>query len=149
MVESGLDPTVINGGVINSIKNTAKLGKSEWSILEADESDGSFVHIPPTYSIITNIDREHMDFYKSMDNLKKLFVEFIQKVPSFGKSFICIDDKNNNEIIKKIKIKNFYTYGTNVKSQFLIKRVKQFQEYSIFDIEIKLPGKNKTKIQKD
>merc|ERR1711991_1132041 len=64
-----LDPTIINGGVINSIKNSAKLGKSEWSILEADESDGSFVHIPHTYSVITNIDREHMDFYKSMDDL--------------------------------------------------------------------------------
>ena len=65
-----LDPTIINGGVINSINNTAKLGKSEWSILEADESDGSFIHIPPTYSIITNIDREHMDFYKSMKDIK-------------------------------------------------------------------------------
>ncbi len=63
-----LDPTIINGGVINSIKNTAKLGKSDWTVLEADESDGSFLHIPPTYSIITNIDREHMDFYKSMDD---------------------------------------------------------------------------------
>ena len=139
-----LDPTIINGGVLNSFNSSAKLGKSNWCILESDESDGSFIKVPPTYSIITNIDREHMDFYKSMDNLKKLFVEFIQKVPSFGKSFICIDDKNNNEIIKKIKIKNFYTYGTNIKSQFLIKRIKQFQEYSIFDIEIKLPGKNKT-----
>ena len=61
-----LDPTIINGGVINSIKNTAKLGRSDWSILEADESDGSFVHIPPTYSIITNIDREHMDFIRQL-----------------------------------------------------------------------------------
>ena len=141
-----LDPTIINGGVLNSFNSSAKLGKSNWCILESDESDGSFIKVPPTYSIITNIDREHMDFYKSMDNLKKLFVEFIQKVPSFGKSFICIDDKNNNEIIKKVRIKNFYTYGTNIKSQFLIKRVKQFQEYSIFDIEVRLPGKNKTKI---
>ena len=68
-----LDPTIINGGVINSLKNTAKLGKSDWSILEADESDGSFIHITPTYSIITNIDREHMDFYKSVDDLKDYF----------------------------------------------------------------------------
>ena len=78
-----LDPTIINGGVINSIKNTAKLGKSDWSILEADESDGSFIHIPPTYSIITNIDREHMDFYKSIEDLKNYFIQFIEKVPSF------------------------------------------------------------------
>ena len=74
-----LDPTIINGGVINSIKNSAKLGKSDWSILEADESDGSFIHIPPTYSIITNIDREHMDFYKSMDDLKNYFIHLLKK----------------------------------------------------------------------
>ena len=139
-----LDPTIINGGVLNSFNHSAKLGKSNWCILESDESDGSFIKVPPTYSIITNIDREHMDFYKSMENLKKLFVEFIKKVPSFGKSFVCIDDKNNNEIIKKIKVKNFYTYGTNLKSQFLIKKIKQLKEYSKFDIEIKLPGKPKT-----
>ena len=125
-----LDPTIINGGVINSIKNTAKLGNSDWSILEADESDGSFVHIPPTYSIITNIDREHMDFYKSIDDLKKYFIQFIEKVPSFGKSFICIDDKINQHLVKKLKSKNFYTYGTNLKSNFLIK--KYFTKYEIF-----------------
>ena len=74
------------------------MGKSEWSILEADESDGSLLHIPPTYSVITNIDREHMDYYKTMKDLKNYFVKFIKKVPSFGKSFICIDDKINYEI---------------------------------------------------
>merc|ERR1711991_409864 len=95
-----IDPTIINGGVINSIKSTAKLGKSDWSILEADESDGSFIHIPPTYSIITNIDREHMDFYKSIEDLKNYFIQFLDKVPSFGKSFICTDDKINNDIVK-------------------------------------------------
>ena len=142
-----LDPTIINGGILNSFNHSAKLGKSNWCILESDESDGSFIKVPPTYSIITNIDREHMDFYRSMDNLKKLFSEFIKKVPSFGKSFICIDDKNNNEIIKKIKVKNFYTYGTNPNSQFLIKKVKQLKEYSKFDIEIKLPGKTETAIR--
>ena len=71
----------------------------------------SNMHITPTYSIITNIDREHMDFYKSMADLKRYFIEFINKVPSFGKSFICSDDKINCEIIKSIKNKNFYTYG--------------------------------------
>jgi UDP-N-acetylmuramate--alanine ligase len=136
-----LDPTIINGGVLNSFNNSARLGKSNWSILEADESDGSFIKVPPTYSIITNIDREHMDYYKSMDNLKKLFINFIEKVPSFGKSFICIDDQNNIEIIKKIKIKNFYTYGTNVKSQFHIKKIRQFRDFSEFNVSVKLPGK--------
>jgi UDP-N-acetylmuramate--alanine ligase len=96
-----LDPTIINGGVLNSLNNSAKLGKSDWCILEADESDGSFVHVAPTYAIVTNIDREHMDYYKSMNDLRNLFISFINKVPSFGKSFICIDDKNNVKVLKK------------------------------------------------
>ncbi len=143
-----LDPTIINGGVINSIRNTAKLGKSEWSILEADESDGSFIHIPPTYSIITNIDREHMDYYKSTEELKNYFIQFIQKVPSFGKSFICIDDKINNEIVKKLKNQNFYTYGTNSKSNFYIKNVTQTIKFSEFDIQINVPNKKMITIKK-
>ena len=143
-----LDPTIINGGVINSIKNTAKLGKTDWSILEADESDGSFVHIPPTYSIITNIDREHMDFYKSMSDLKKYFIQFIEKVPSFGKSFICIDDKINNDIVKELKNQNFYTYGINPKSNFLIKNIKQNMKFSEFDLQVHVPNKKKLIIKK-
>ncbi len=143
-----LDPTIINGGVLNSLNNSAKLGKSDWCILEADESDGSFIHVPPTYSIITNIDREHMDFYKSMDDLKNLFKKFINKVPSFGKSFICIDDKNNCELLKKIKIKNYYTYGTNSNAQFYIKNIKQEKEFSEYDLNIKLYGKKNILIKK-
>ncbi len=143
-----LDPTIINGGVINSIKNTAKLGKSDWSVLEADESDGSFVHIPPTYSIITNIDREHMDFYGSMDELKNYFIQFIEKVPSFGKSFICLDDKINNVIIKRLKSQNFYTYGVNVNSNFCIKNINQNKEYTEFDLLLNLPSKKKILIKK-
>ena len=143
-----LDPTIINGGVINSIKNTAKLGRSDWSILEADESDGSFVHIPPTYSIITNIDREHMDFYKSMDDLKRYFKQFIEKVPSFGKSFVCIDDKTSNDLVKKIKAKNLYTYGTNIKSNFLIKNIKQYKKFTEFDLQVSVPNKKRLFIRK-
>jgi len=143
-----LDPTIINGGVLNSLKNSAKLGKSDWCILEADESDGSFIHVPSTYSIITNIDREHMDFYKSMKDLKNLFIKFINKVPSFGKSFICVDDKNNVELLKKLKIKNYYTYGANPKAQFYIKNIKQKKETSEYDLSIKLPGKKNIFINK-
>ena len=143
-----LDPTIINGGLINSIKNTAKLGKSDWSILEADESDGSFIHITPTYSIITNIDREHMDFYKSMEDLKKYFIQFIEKVPSFGKSFVCIDDKINLELLKNLKNQNIYTYGFNSKSNFLIKNTIQNKFFSQFDLQINVPNKNKIVIKK-
>jgi UDP-N-acetylmuramate--alanine ligase len=146
--ETKLDPTIINGGVINSIKSTAKLGKSDWSILEADESDGSFVHIAPTYSIITNIDREHMDFYKSINDLKRYFLEFVNKVPSFGKSFICTDDKINNELIKEIKNKNFYTYGEKNNSNFRIKNIKQYKKFSEFSVDVGLPNKKILNIEK-
>ena len=142
-----LDPTIINGGVINSLDNSARLGKSKWSILELDESDGSFIKVLPTYSIITNIDREHMDYYKSMDSLFRLFQEFVGKVPSFGKSFICLDDKNNKKLIDKIKFKNFYTYGINKKSQFQIKNIYQSKSYSKFDLNIQLQSKKNTLIK--
>ena len=143
-----LDPTIINGGVINSINNTAKLGKSDWSVLEADESDGSFIHIPPTYSIITNIDREHMDFYKSIEDLKKYFTKFIDKVPSFGKTFICLDDKINKVIIKKLKNQNYFTYGFDKKSNFLIKNINQCMTFSEFDLSINIPNKKKIIVKK-
>ena len=146
--KTNLDPTIINGGVLNSLKNSARLGKSDWCILEADESDGSFIKVPATYSIVTNIDREHMDFYRSIDDLKKLFIEFINKVPSFGKSFVCIDNKNNAELLKELKIKNYYTYGTSSKSQFFIKNINQLKEFSEFDLSIKLPGKKNILIKK-
>ena len=146
--ETNIDPTIINGGVINSINNSAKLGKSDWSILEADESDGSFTAIPPTYSIITNIDREHMDYYGSMAQLNRYFINFVNKVPSFGKSFICLDDKNNKNLIKNINNKNFYTYGIDLRSNFCIKNIKQFREYSQFDLKIKLPNKKSQLIKK-
>ena len=142
-----LDPTIINGGVLNSLQNSAKLGKSKWCVLESDESDGSFVKVPSTYAVVTNVDREHMDYYKSMDKLKNHFLEFINKVPSFGKSFICIDDKVNNEIIRKIKTKNFYTYGINKNSNFRIKNIRQHRELSVFDIDISLPAQQKTIIK--
>jgi len=135
-----IDPTVINGGVLNSFSGSAKLGKSEWCILESDESDGSFTKIPSTYSIVTNIDKEHLDYYKSLKFLKDNFIKFIEKTPSFGKSFICFDDKNNKDVIKKISNLNYNTYGTNKFSNFKILNILQKENYSKFDIKITLPG---------
>jgi UDP-N-acetylmuramate--alanine ligase len=142
-----IDPTVINGGVLNSFGNSAKLGKSNWCILESDESDGSFIKIPPTYSIVTNIDAEHMDFYRSIENLKNNFVKFINKTPSFGKSFICLDNQNNKDILKKISNMNYLTYGTDKKSNFRILNVVQKINYSMFDVIISLPSNKKKYIK--
>ena len=145
--ETKIDPTIINGGILNSNGNSAKLGKGEWCILEADESDGSFLNIPTTYSIITNIDKEHLDFYTSFEKLKKSFVKFIEKTPSFGKSYICIDDPINKHILSDLNTKNFLTYGVNKKSNFKIKNVKHDIKFSQFDLSISLPGKRKDFIQ--
>ena len=77
-----LDPTIINGGVINSLKSNAKFGKGEWAILEADRSDGSFLKLPINYSIVTNLDYEHIDYYRNFKNLEKSFIRFIEKLPN-------------------------------------------------------------------
>ena len=141
--KSKLDPTTINGGVINSIGNSAKLGKGEWCVLESDESDGSFLQLPFTYSIITNIDDEHLEQYGSIDKLKKSFIEFAEKTPSFGKTLICLDDRNNKSILSKIKNQNIITYGLSEKSNFRIKNVKLRYNKSIFDLEVNLPNQER------
>ncbi len=138
-----LDPTIINGGVLNSFGNSARLGKSNWCVTESDESDGSFLKIPFTYSIVTNLDSEHLDFYKNINNLKKSFSKFIEKIPSVGKGFVCCDDYNLKNIIKKTKNKNFYTYGRENKSNFQIINIKQNSNFSKFDIKINIPSKIK------
>ncbi len=138
-----LDPTIVNGGVLNSIGNSAKLGRSNWCVTESDESDGSFLKIPFTYSIITNLDSEHLDFYKNINNLKKSFIKFIEKIPSVGKSFICNDDVNLKNVLRKVKNKNFYTYGKEKNSNFQIINIKQNSNLSIFDIKINIPSKKK------
>ena len=138
-----LDPTIINGGVLNSFRNSAKLGKSNWCITESDESDGSFLKIPFIYSIVTNLDAEHLDFYKNLNNLKKSFLKFIQNIPSVGKGFICYDNENLKSLLKNSKNKNFYTYGKDKNSNFQILNIKQYPNFCSFDIKIKIPSKNK------
>ena len=142
LVEAGLDPTVINGGVINSFKNNAQLGKGEWAVIESDESDGSFLKLPVTYSIVTNIDREHLDYYGNFEKLKKSFHKFIEKTPSFGKSIICIDNNNLKFLINKYKSKNFLTYGFDKSSNYQIINVKHSKNkiYKIKKIKINLLG---------
>jgi UDP-N-acetylmuramate--alanine ligase len=135
-----LDPTIINGGVINSLKNNAKLGQGEWAVVEADESDGSFLKVPINYSIVTNVDKEHLDYYKNFNRLIEAFKTFIEKTPPIGKSFLCIDDFNLKQIIKKLKTKNYYTYGFHKDSNYQICNVKYEIDYTKFDLKIKNVG---------
>jgi len=147
LVEAGLDPTVINGGVINSLKNTAQLGKGEWAVIESDESDGSFLKLPVTYSIVTNIDKEHLDFYGSFEELKKYFSTFIEKTPSFGKSLICADNKNLRSLLTKCKTKNILTYGFHKNSNYEIQNVRKKVNYSVFDLKVKLKSAKDIKLK--
>ena len=132
-----LDPTIINGGVINSLKSNAKLGKGDWAILEADESDGSFLKLPINYSIVTNVDYEHLDYYKKYKNLENSFVEFINKTPPTGKTIICLDNKNVRKILKKVKNKNILTYGENIKANYVITKIKYNLDSTSFNLSFK------------
>jgi UDP-N-acetylmuramate--alanine ligase len=146
--EAKLDPTIINGGVINSLNSNARLGKSDWAVLEADESDGSFLNLPINYSVVTNIDKEHVDFYKNFNNLKNSFIKFLNKTPAAGKAFVCIDDYQLKKIIPKINKKNFLTYGFSTRANFQVFNAIYKKNYSIFDLRISLPGVKKITIKK-
>jgi UDP-N-acetylmuramate--alanine ligase len=106
----GFDPTIIIGGKLKGIGSNAKLGQGEFLVAEADESDGSFLKLSPTIAVVTNIDREHMDFFKSMDRLKAAFLSFINKVPFYGVSFICNENEHVRELVPNIH-RRYMTYG--------------------------------------
>ena len=142
-----LDPTIINGGVINSLKSNARLGKGEWAILEADESDGSFLKLPINYSIVTNLDEEHIDFYKNYKNLEQSFLKFIHKTPPIGKCIICLDDSNIRKLKKSIKIKNFITYGFQRDVDYRIINPKYALDKCKFDLILKKSNKDKKLIK--
>ncbi len=145
--DQNLDPTIINGGVINALNSNAKLGKGEWAILEADESDGSFLKLPINYSIVTNIDYEHIDYYKSFRNLENSFIRFIEKTPLTGKSILCADNRNLKKVLRKIKNKNILTYGENRNSDYQISNIKYKTNFSIFDLSYKDIKKKSKKIK--
>ena len=107
----GIDPTVINGGIINSYGSNARLGTSEWMVVEADESDGSFLRLDGTIAVVTNIDPEHLDHYGSFEAVKAAFVEFIENVPFYGAAVLCIDHPEVQAVIAKIRDRRVITYG--------------------------------------
>ncbi|WBO23391.1 UDP-N-acetylmuramate--L-alanine ligase [Sphingomonas abietis] len=107
----GVDPTVINGGIINSYGSNARLGASDWMVVEADESDGSFLRLDGTYAIVTNIDPEHLDHYGSFDAVKDAFVEFVENVPFYGAALLCLDHPEVQKIIPRVRDRRVVTYG--------------------------------------
>ena len=112
LLDSGkLDPTVINGGIINRYGSNARLGKSDWWVIEADESDGSFLRLDGTIAVVTNIDPEHLEHYGSFDRVKDAFVEFIENVPFYGLAVLCVDHPEVQTVIGRIRDRRIVTYG--------------------------------------
>ncbi|MGO9376942.1 MAG: UDP-N-acetylmuramate--L-alanine ligase [Dissulfurispiraceae bacterium] len=121
--EGGLDPTVVIGGKLKAFGSNARLGQGEFLVAEADESDGSFLKLSPTIAVITNIDREHMDYFKDIETLKGAFLSFINKVPFYGVAIICKENEHTREIIPQIK-RRVLTYGLSHDSDMYARNIK-------------------------
>jgi len=109
--ENGMDPTIINGGIISSLGSNARMGKGDWMVVEADESDGSFTKLNPTAAVITNIDLEHLDFHKNERNLELAFFNFLSSIPFYGFICLCTDHPRVQKLISKLEDKKVITYG--------------------------------------
>lgn len=125
---AGLDPTAVIGGVVEKFESNAVLGKSDWLVAEADESDRSFLMLTPTIAIVTNIDREHMDYYKDMIDVRQCFTDFVNKVPFYGASVICLDDPNVQAIIPQLKRRRV-TYGFTAQADFSAHEVSYDEKF--------------------
>jgi UDP-N-acetylmuramate--alanine ligase len=133
----GIDPTVINGGIINQYGSNARLGDSEWMVVEADESDGSFLRLDGTIAVVTNIDPEHLDHYGTFDGVKDAFVEFIENVPFYGAAMLCVDHPEVQNIIPKVRDRRVVTYGFSAQADIRGENVRPTAEGNCFDVVIR------------
>ena len=128
------DPTVINGGIINAYGTNARLGEGEWIVVEADESDGTFVKLPATIAVVTNMDPEHMDFYGSFDALRRAFVSFVENVPFYGLAVLCIDHPEVQAMIPQVSDRRIVTYGMNPQADIRAENLEMTTGRSRFDV---------------
>ncbi|MEP7349975.1 MAG: UDP-N-acetylmuramate--L-alanine ligase [Sphingorhabdus sp.] len=133
----GIDPTVINGGIINSYGSNARLGDSDWMIVEADESDGSFLRLDGTIAVVTNIDPEHLDHYGDFDAIKRAFVEFVENVPFYGCAIMCLDHPEVQAILPKIRDRRIVTYGFSAQADVRGENVTPFPGGNRFDVVVR------------
>ncbi len=136
LAEGGLDPTVVIGGKLKAIGSNARLGQGDFIVAEADESDGSFLKLNPTIAVVTNIDKEHMDFFKELDALKKAFIKFTNKIPFYGTAVICIENKHTVEIMPFIERK-IITYGFSRKADLYPSNISRSERNMSFEVFFK------------
>lgn len=151
LAEAGLDPTVVIGGKVNSLGTNAKLGAGEFLVAEADESDGSFLQLSPVIEVVTNIDLEHLDYYRDIDEIKEVFLLFINKIPFYGAAVLCLDDDNVASLLPRIK-KRVITYGLTTQADISGRQLRaeglttSFEVYrgsqALGEIMINSPGRH-------
>ncbi len=151
LARGGLDPTVVIGGKLNAWGTNAKLGSGEFMVAEADESDGTFLLLPPTIAVVTNIDLEHMDFYRDIRHIRDTFLQFINKIPFYGQAILCLEDENIQAILPRVE-KRFATYGFSSQADFQARQIATkglCSSYRVFhggeelgEIEIQIPGRH-------
>ncbi len=145
-----LDPTVVVGGVVKSFGSTARIGQSDLMVVEADESDRSFLMLTPTIAIVTNIDREHMDYYDDMDDVRDCFVKFVNKVPFYGTAILCLDDPHVQAVIPHVKRRRI-TYGLSAQADVSAHAIRFNEGYgssftvwrgteAVGDVTLRAPG---------
>ena len=131
-----MDPTVINGGIINAYGTNARLGAGEWAVVEADESDGTFTKLPATIAVVTNIDPEHLDFYGSFERVREAFRVFVENIPFYGFAALCTDHPEVQALIARVADRKIVTYGLNPQADVRAVNVEAGPQGSIFDIRI-------------
>src|SRR5579863_4753697 len=136
---ANFDPTVVNGGIINAYGANAKVGQGDWIVVEADESDGTFLRLRPTVAVVTNIDPEHLDFYESFDAVKRAFQGFVESIPFYGFAAVCTDDPDVQEMASRVENTRLITYGTNPQAEIRAMNIGIGAEGSTFDVLISGP----------
>ncbi|MFS2154091.1 UDP-N-acetylmuramate--L-alanine ligase [Rhizobium sp. Rhizsp42] len=133
----GLDPTVINGGIINAYGTNARMGEGEWMVVEADESDGTFLKLPADVAVVTNIDPEHLDHYGNFDAVRAAFRQFVENVPFYGFGVMCLDHPEVQALVGRIEDRKVVTYGENPQADVRFMNVRIDGARSTFDVEIR------------
>ena len=150
LANAGLDPTVVVGGVVGAMGSNARLGKSDLMVVEADESDRSFLMLSPTFAVVTNIDREHMDSYADMEDVRKSFADFVNKVPFYGASVLCLDDPHVQAVIPEV-VRRRITYGLSAQADIAAREVRYDKQFGsvyqarlmgepVGEVSLKVPG---------
>ncbi len=140
MDAAGVDPTVINGGIISAYGSNAKVGLGDWMAVEADESDGSFLKLRSTVAIVTNIDPEHMEHYGDFDTLRKAFVQFVENLPFYGFAVLCTDHPEVQSLASRIEDRRVITYGANPQADARLSNVRMEPSGTTFDVTFRLRG---------